>query len=118
MVSISRLRVAVAAGLLALSLAACGGASATGDAAPAGGDGPRVLVTDLAYQPETLTVTAGTTVTWAFDDGAVRHDVVGDGFASELIADGTFSHTFETPGTYAYRCTLHPSMTGTVEVTR
>jgi plastocyanin len=33
------------------------------------------------------------------------------------VADGTFRHRFTQPGTAKYRCTLHPNMTGTIEVT-
>jgi plastocyanin len=43
--------------------------------------------------------------------------VVGDGFRSDTRSDGTFSHRLDEPGTYEYACTLHPNMTGTIEVT-
>jgi plastocyanin len=69
------------------------------------------------FNPATIEVANGTTVTWRFDDGAVPHDVVGAGFASEKLTTGTFTHRFAEPGTYAYRCTLHPGMVGTVMVT-
>jgi plastocyanin len=71
----------------------------------------------MAYTPETLTVQAGATVTWVWNDGAIAHDVKGDGFRSQVISEGTFSHRFGQPGTYAYVCTLHPNMTATIEVT-
>ena len=32
--------------------------------------------------------------------------------------DNTFAHTFTTPGSTTYHCSIHPYMTGTVEVTR
>jgi plastocyanin len=110
------------AGLLALALGACGSSGATTTdttQAPAAADqGPTVTIKDLAYAPETLTVPAGATVTWAWRDGAVAHDVKGDGFQSKVTSEGTFSHRFDQPGTYPYLCTLHPNMTGTIEVTR
>jgi plastocyanin len=110
------------AGLLALALSACGssGATTTGDT-PAAADtngGPTVTIKDLAYTPQTLTVAAGATVTWVWQDGAIAHDVRGDGFKSKVMAKGTFRHRFSQPGTYQYLCTLHPNMTGTIEVTR
>jgi plastocyanin len=63
-------------------------------------------------------VTVGTveTVTWTFDD-RVDHDVrFDDGPASPIMRTGTWSRTFDQPGTYHYDCSLHPNMTGTVEV--
>jgi plastocyanin len=109
---------AALAGLLALALSACGtsGASTTVPAAEDGG--PTVAIQDLAYTPERLTIQAGATVTWVWRDGAIAHDVKGDGFKSEVITEGTFRHRFTEPGTYDYVCTLHPNMTGTIEVTR
>jgi plastocyanin len=109
------------AGLLALALAlgACSTSKAdTTDAPAAANQGPTVTIKDLAYTPETLTVPAGATVTWVWRDGAIAHDVKGDGFRSKVISEGTFSHRFDQPGTYDYVCTLHPNMTGTIEVTR
>jgi plastocyanin len=106
--------------LLALALGACG-SDTPSNAAPAAADnasGPTVTIKDLAYTPETLTVKAGATVTWVWQDGAIAHDVKGDGFRSKVQSEGTFGHRFTQPGTYQYLCTLHPNMTGTIEVTR
>jgi len=76
-----------------------------------------VTIQDMAYTPETLTVEAGVTVTWVWRDGAIAHDVKGASFKSEVQSEGTFSHRFDKPGTYDYVCTLHPNMTGAIEVT-
>jgi plastocyanin len=86
--------------------------------APAGGaaKGPIVSVKGMAFDPAKLRVKAGETVTWRFDDRAVAHNVVGDGFKSALKRSGTFSHTFAEPGSYPYRCTVHPGMKGSVVV--
>lgn len=108
----------VSIGLLALMLSACG----AGDASPADtagdNDGRTVVIEDLAFAPETLTVETGDTVTWVWRDGSIKHDVSGDDFASEVMSEGTFRNRFDDPGTYDYVCTLHPNMTGTIEVTR
>lgn len=77
-----------------------------------------VRVDEMAFEPASLTVTAGTTVNWVWQDAPIAHDVVGEGFASEIQSTGTFSHAFEEAGTYRYICSLHPSMTGTIEVTQ
>lgn len=77
---------------------------------------------DLAFTPKKITVKKGTSVTWVNRDSA-RHDIVpdepSDDFkASELFGqDQSYSVTFNTVGTYAYHCTPHPFMKGTVEVT-
>jgi plastocyanin len=114
-----RLGLIVLASLLALVLSACGSgaASEAPPAAPGNNGEPTVTIQDLAYIPATLTVGVGTTVTWVWRDGAIAHDVKGDGFQSKVMAEGTFSHRFTESGTYKYLCTLHPNMTGTIEVT-
>jgi plastocyanin len=58
----------------------------------------------------------GTAVTWTFDDGGVEHNVVGDGWQSDVQASGTYQRTFTQPGSYPYACTLHVGMDGRVEV--
>jgi plastocyanin len=104
-------------GLLALALSACGTSDASTAATAADTDGPTVTIEDMAFAPETLTVEAGDTVTWVWKDGAIDHDVAGDDFRSEVMSEGTFSHRFDEPGTHDYVCTLHPNMTGRIEVT-
>lgn len=68
------------------------------------------------FAPDAISVPAGTTVTWHFQEG-VEHNVVGDGFVAPDQDGGTFRHTFDEPGTYDYRCTLHGPMRGRVTVT-
>jgi plastocyanin len=105
---------AVLAALAALVLAGCGG---DGDGASAAAATPgTVVVKNLKYGPATLTVDAGETVTWKFDDGRIPHDVKGDGWKSPTQSKGTWTHTFTEAGSYDYHCTLHPYMKGTIEV--
>jgi plastocyanin len=75
------------------------------------------------YAPAVVRVPVGTTITWAFvdrgNDGIgepAEHNVVGDAWASPVLAEGTWQHTFTEPGRYRYTCTLHPGMDGIVEV--
>jgi plastocyanin len=105
------------AALIALALGACGTGDASEPTTASDTEGPTVVIEDLAFEPETLSVAAGETVTWTWNDGAVEHDVKGDDFQSEVMSEGTYSHRFDQPGTYDYLCTLHPNMTGTIEVT-
>jgi plastocyanin len=112
------LRAALALGA-ALVLAGCGGdeGGAGAGAAPVTGVN-QVTAKDNRFTPAAIEVPAGTTVTWVFKDGLVPHDVVADGFSSgEPRRKGTFAHTFDRSGTYAYRCTVHDGMTGMVVVT-
>lgn len=75
-----------------------------------------VSIEEFAFTPGTVTITAGDRVTWTNQD-AVEHTATGDGWDTGLLAQGeSGSIRFDTPGTYAYLCTPHPSMTGTVVV--
>jgi plastocyanin len=80
--------------------------------------GPQITIENFAFNPATLTVPVGTTVTWISRDDEPHTVTSSDGvFASPgLDADEAFSYTFSTPGTYNYHCKLHPHMTGTIIV--
>lgn len=108
------IRGGIVALLAAGILAGCGG-QALADIPPEVGV-DQVAVQDDEFAPRVIQVTQGTEVTWTWE-GNRRHNVVGEGFQSELMTEGTFQHTFETPGSYRYLCTLHGGMTGAVIVT-
>ena len=72
-----------------------------------------VKISNFKFEPKTLTVKAGTTVTWTVDGGS--HTVVSDGktFTSTGLSAGkSFSHQFTTAGKYPYYCSLHGSAGG------
>jgi amicyanin len=78
-----------------------------------------VRIVNFKFTPATMTIKAGTAVTWTNKD-AVGHTVNfhANGINSSVLNQGdTFSHTFSTPGTYAYICDIHPFMHGTIVVT-
>ena len=78
----------------------------------------QVSISDFTFAPAGLEVSAGTEVTWTNAD-PTDHTVTAfdGGFGSDSLVDGaTFSHTFSEPGTYPYRCAIHPDMKGTVKV--
>ena len=77
-----------------------------------------VTISGFAFGPSSVTVTAGDTVTWTNQDGEAHTATAGDGsFDTGNIAGGaTSTVTFSTAGTFAYACTIHPAMTGTVVV--
>jgi plastocyanin len=103
--------------VLAFTLAACRSGP---DASPADSSPVRGVTTveakNLKFLPPAIEVKPGTEVTWRFADGAVPHNVKGDGFASGNQERGTFSHRFAKAGEYRYRCTLHAGMEGRVVV--
>jgi plastocyanin len=77
-----------------------------------------VSIAGFAFSPETITVTVGDSVTWTNQDGAT-HTATADGgsFNTGNIGDGALkSVTFEAAGTFAYHCSIHAAMTGTVVV--
>jgi plastocyanin len=80
----------------------------------------------IAFSPSSVTVAPGETVTWVW--AGVFHSSTSDSqsgaevWDSGIISTGQFSHTFTTPGTYPYYCSLHSmpggtAMNGTVQVT-
>jgi plastocyanin len=78
-----------------------------------------VQVIDFAFEPGTLTVPAGATVTWT-NAGSRPHTVTADdgSFDSGRLDPGEqFSQTFDQPGTFAYHCGFHPEMQGSIIVT-
>jgi plastocyanin len=91
--------------------------SVTAPAAPVSGD--QVNIDGFAFVPATLTVHAGSTVTWTNHDEEPHTVAANDGsFHSPGMGTGaTFSHTFAAAGTFDYVCSIHPMMHGTVLVT-
>jgi plastocyanin len=88
------------------------------DATLAGGTS-RIVMKSFMFEPTTLTVAAGSSVTWINQDGE-PHTVTSDAglFRSgALDTNESFSFKFERPGTYHYVCSIHPRMIGTVVVT-
>ena len=75
-------------------------------------------IKNFSFQPDVLKVKVDAKVTWTNDD-TVPHTVTADtnSFDSgNLQPAGSFSFTFTRPGTYAYHCSIHPSMHGSVVV--
>jgi len=75
-----------------------------------------VDISNFAFDPATITVDKGSTVTWINKD-SVAHTITGTGFDSGSFDTGqNYSHKFDQAGTYEYYCAIHPSMKGTVVV--
>ena len=81
-------------------------------------DGAAVSIVDFAFPPASIAVAAGGAVTWT-NAGAAPHTVTADNgaFDSGRLAPGaSFSQTFDTAGSFAYHCAIHPNMVGTSTV--
>jgi plastocyanin len=131
---------ALAATLLLPALAACGssgssasdtsssGSTASTTAPEASGtdaaSGDTVNIKLIAYKPGTLSVAAGSSVTWHQMDPGVHTVTAGtvtqtggtatthpDGTfdSGELATGKSFTEKFDTPGTYTYFCKIHPA---------
>lgn len=122
----ARLRLSALVVPLVLLALACG----TQSAAPSTGaspvaqsqNAPTVSITDNAFAPQSLTVKAGSTVTWNWTNTRNPHSVVGK-YAGQDIDSGRhsgsdrFTFTFASPGTFDYQCGVHgASMSGKIIV--
>jgi plastocyanin len=79
-----------------------------------------VDVVDYGFAPAQLTIHVGTTVTFV-NAGGDGHDVTGSGPGGDwrsgpLMPAERYTRVFDLPGTYAYVCTIHPEMRGSVVV--
>ena len=77
-----------------------------------------VTIQNFAFSPTPLTVQVGDTVTWTNMDTAPHNATANDGsFKTPDLQQGqSATVTFNTPGEYAYICTIHPRMMGTIIV--
>jgi plastocyanin len=104
--------------IAALSVAILGGMGGSIAAAADTADPTKVVVKDFMFMPMSLTVKAGSTVTWVNMDDE-PHTVVSN---TRLFRSGaldtkeTFSYKFTETGTYHFTCSIHPRMVGTIVV--
>jgi YVTN family beta-propeller protein len=87
-------------------------------AAASQGQSMAVNIAQFAFVPATITISAGQSITWTntdpVDHTTTSNENVWDSGA--LSPNATFSMAFSQPGTYAYSCTIHPFIRGTVVV--
>ena len=106
---------------------ACGGSGGYGSTSPTSTTPSTPPVADqvaatasLAFDPSTLSITVGHTVTFRF--GSVGHNIYFDAATGApadipgVNSNSSVTRTFETAGTYTYSCHIHPYMQGTVVV--
>ena len=104
---------AVAVLAATLVAAGCGGTSTSAPVATT----KVSMVKSYRFDPATIRIEAGDTVTWTNNDN-FTHTVKVDGEADHKVGRGdSVSITFDAAGTYRYECTLHShDMRGTVIV--
>jgi plastocyanin len=130
-VSVWKMAIVVAGGALVLSLAGCGGGGGEGEdnCTPKGaGTGTAAQTVKVVadpntvgtYDPKSVSVKAGESVEWDFQDQGAQHSVTSDDnttFDSCLLsAGGKFLATFSTAGDFKYHCTIHSQMVGDIKV--
>src|SRR3954447_23086874 len=110
-------------GLIMAAVIALGAAAAPAQAAD-------VSISNFSFMPSSITITQGDSVKWTWAGPDTNHSVTSKaGQADSLDSDpgrtpssldhppgDTFSHTFNTPGTFSYICKVHSFMTGKVAV--
>jgi plastocyanin len=119
-----RTKIFLLAGIVILALAACASPSTvapTVSVPSSSSTAAEIQISGFAFNPTTITVKIGTEVKWTNMDN-VSHTVTSDTgteLDSPALSNGaSYSHIFNTEGTYTYHCAIHPSMTGTVIVTK
>ncbi|MEU0877557.1 cupredoxin family copper-binding protein [Lentzea sp. NPDC005914] len=95
-------------------------AAQQGETAQTAQQATSVEIMGYAFQPASLTINVGDTVTWTNHDTAPHNVVVTDGpekFTSPNLQQGqTYTFTFTKSGTYSYYCSIHPDMKASVTV--
>ena len=102
------IRTALTLALAAMILAATCAAHAQSSAS--------VTIQGYAYQPRSVTIDKGGTVTWTNQDSMIHDVKFSDAESPDLKKGGTYSRTFDKAGTFDYICEIHPTMKGTVIV--
>jgi plastocyanin len=117
-------RTALAAPLAALAMLAAAPAAHGQGAVVQAANGPPEAPANFQWLPRDVTIKAGETVTWRFENADGLHNVISQG-GNWSYRSGTFqekhppaSFAFSTPGVYKFVCEVHVStMFGTVTVT-
>ena len=118
----------LAALIVVAALAGCGGDDSSGGGSSSSAaasdekcasDAVVIKMVNIKFDPANATAKVGQAVCWENDD-TVDHNAVansGADFKSPLFGKGqTFTTTIDKAGTVQYECTVHPGMTGEIDV--
>jgi plastocyanin len=121
------MRLVLAVLIVAAALAGCGGDDSSGGGGSSAAasneqcasDAVVIKMANIKFDPAKATAKVGQAVCWENED-TVDHDAVansGASFKSDLFHKGeTFTTKVDQPGTVKYECTIHPGMTGEIDV--
>ena len=124
--AVGRTRAMALAAVAAFALVACGGDDdgngGVGSPEPAGGgDGGTgaadITISGLAFNPSTLDVAPGDTISVTNEDGPTHTFTADDGSFDEELAPGDSADVTvegESGTEIPFHCEIHPSMTGTL----
>lgn len=111
-----QLALLLAVAAFALTLAGLSGTAAAVDATAGASRAASVEINHFAFQPRTLRVAKGSTVSFA-NASKVTHTATGGPFDTGLIKPGkSVSVRFKQKGSFAYHCEIHPLMHGKIIV--
>ena len=90
-------------------------------AAMADGDAHLVIIKDFKFSPQELTIKQGDTIRWENHEKRQYHSVWFEASGEEepdyFFPEEFFARSFDSSGTFPYRCGPHPRMTGVIHVT-
>jgi plastocyanin len=72
--------------------------------------GHTVVLKELRFNPATVNIRRGDSVTWLWRDGGIEHNVTFSGFHSRTQGHGSYTIKFTRRGTFSYRCTIHVAL--------
>jgi plastocyanin len=114
-----------------LAVAACGGGSsaAPSDGASSSAGDPcapstaagavTASIVDFEFEPAAVSATVGDVISWT-NNGDAPHTATLDGIAAcataQLSPGASAGISFSAAGTYPFHCAVHPTMTGTIEI--
>lgn len=77
-----------------------------------------VIISNLSFQPASQTLGKGSIIVWRNQDTVSHTVTAGDGSfnSGPIVAGDTFEQRFDKVKTYAYSCSIHPQMKGTIIV--
>jgi plastocyanin len=104
--------------VLLLGLTGCRSSKTVSSTVASSTSGNSVSIANFTFTPGTLTVPAGTTVTWTNNDSATHRVASDTGVfnSGDLPQNASFTFTFNNTGTFPYHCSIHTYMHGTIIV--